>query len=197
MDKRSQVSREAARLLYYGFVKEYIQAKEVAAANLECKALPSNFEIALELDKLSDEIEGPERQKKLLEMRKTAKKLMTELSIFQPQLIGSVWRGTVKQGSDIDLIALTLEPKDIGEILKKYELIEKGEVYFKDGINAYHYKIWSDGFIVDVVIRQPDEYKPEKCDIYGDKKIGLSLEELEKLLNVDPLRRFIPKRRMR
>ncbi|MBM3291651.1 hypothetical protein FJY84_03125 [Candidatus Bathyarchaeota archaeon] len=197
MEKRSAVSREAARLLYNGLVKEYIQAKEIAATNLGTTILPSNYEIALELDKLADEVEGSKRQNNLIKMREIAKKIMTELSVFQPRLIGSVWRGTIKQGSDIDLIVLASDPIPVGEILKKYELIEKGNVAFKNGINVYHYKIWFERFPIEVVVRQPSEYQIEKCDIFGDKKTGLSLNELEKLLNVDPLRRFIPKRRIK
>ena len=197
MDKRFLVAREAARLLYYGVVKEYIQAKEIAATNFQTKVMPSNFEVAVELDKLSEELEGSERQTKLLEMRKTAKKIMNAVSDFQPLLIGSVWRGTIRKGSDIDIITLSFDPPKVGKSIQKFELLEKGETNFKDGIKAYHYKITSDGFIIDIVVRRPDEYEPEKCDIYGDKKNGLDLRELEKLLNADPLRRFVPKRRTR
>ena len=197
LDKRSLVAREAARLLYYGFAKEYIQAKAIAATNLETKIIPSNFEVAIELDKISEELEGLERQTRLLEMRKTAQKIMNSVHNFQPIMIGSVWRGTIRKGSDIDIIALAFDSQKVGESLQKFELLEKGETNFKGGIKAYHYKITSDGFTIDVVVRRPDEYTPEKCDVYGDKKNGLNLNELEKLLNVDPLRRFVPKRRIR
>jgi predicted nucleotidyltransferase len=197
LDNRSIIAREAARLLYYGVAKEYIQAKEIATTNFQTKVMPSNFEVALELDKLSEELEGSVRQAKLIEMRKTAKKIMTAVSNFQPLLIGSVWRGTIRKGSDIDIITLSFDPSKVGESIQKFELLEKGETNFKGGIKAYHYKITSEGFIIDIVVRRPDEYKPEKCDIYGDKKNGLSLIALEKLLNVDPLRRFVPKRRTR
>ncbi|MBN1683439.1 nucleotidyltransferase domain-containing protein [Candidatus Bathyarchaeota archaeon] len=197
MEKRSLVAKEAARLLYYNIVNEYIQAKELAIKNIGVKTIPSNFEVAEELDKITDEIEGTNRQKRLIEMRLSAKKIMTDLVQFEPRLIGSVWRGTINQGSDIDIVVLASNYRSIDEIIKKYDLIEKGEVTFKGGIKAYHYKIKVDEFLTEIVIRRPDEYNPETCDIYGDKKTGLSIEELEKLLKTDSLRRFIPKRRIK
>jgi len=51
---RNLVAKEAARLLYLGFVNEYKDAKERASESLGIGALPSNIEIAYEVDKLSD-----------------------------------------------------------------------------------------------------------------------------------------------
>ena len=43
MSTRQNVAREAARLLYNRSVKEYKDAKEIAAASLGSRALPSNY----------------------------------------------------------------------------------------------------------------------------------------------------------
>jgi predicted nucleotidyltransferase len=57
-DPTDRVAREAATLLYYGAEKEYKQAKQKAAKTLGTKFLPSNLDVALELDKIAQENEG-------------------------------------------------------------------------------------------------------------------------------------------
>jgi predicted nucleotidyltransferase len=195
MGKRSNVAREAARLLYYSAAEEYIQAKEMAASNLGVSGVPSNYEVAVELDRLADELEGGERQSRLVEMRRIALSVMKALVAFSPRLIGSVWRGTARRGSDIDVVALARSPVDAQKALVDYKIKEKGEVNFKGGIHAYHFKLEIRDNEVEVVVRDPAEYTEDHCDIYGDIKRGVSLPELERLLRVDPLRRFVPRRR--
>lgn len=197
MSDRSSVAKEAARLLYIGAVVEYIQAKEMAVENLGANAIPSNYEIAVELDKLADELEGGLRQRRLREMRERAIDIMRVLKKFNPRLIGSVWRGTAKNGSDIDIIALSSSHQNVEASLNNFPIKEKGEVSFKGGVRAYHIKLEVGVDEVEVVVRDPTEYSEETCDIYGDIKRGLKLEELERLLKVDPLRKFIPRRRPR
>ena len=197
MEARSAVAREAARLLYTGAAEEYIQAKEQAATNLGVKANPSNYEVAVELDRLADELEGGIRQRRLAEMRGIALRMMKALDRFSPRLIGSVWRGTARLGSDIDVVTLASSPGEVEEALSGFEIKEKGGVTFKGGVNAYHVKLAIDGYEAEVVVRRPDEYEEERCDIYGDVKRGLTLPKLERLLRSDPLRRFVPRRRSR
>ena len=79
-----------------------MQAK-VKPQTLGTHFLPSNLEIALELDRIAEENEGEKRRDALIQMRTEALEVMWLLSAFCPVLIGSVWRGTIKQGSDIDL----------------------------------------------------------------------------------------------
>ncbi len=197
MSDRSSVAREAARLLYSGAAEEYIQAKEMAAASLGAKSTPSNYEVAIELDRLADEAEGGGRQRRLTEMRGKALALMRDLKGFSPRLIGSVWRGTARRGSDIDLVVLARSPSDLEAPLADYEIRERGEVNFKGGVHAYHLKIDLGGDEAEVVVRDPAEYEEERCDIYGDVKRGLTISELERLLRTDPIRKFVPRRRSR
>ncbi len=119
---KCRVAREAATLLYFGAEKEYKQAKERAAETLGTHFLPSNLEVALELDRIAEENEGSQRKERLIQMRKEALKIMKLLGAYQPVLIGSVWRGTIKQGSDIDIAAYTDEPEEIVKILKSHEI---------------------------------------------------------------------------
>jgi len=197
LGERSSVAREAARLLYSGAAEEYIQAKYMAATSLGVKAIPSNYDVADELDRLADEEEGGERQRRLTEMREIALMVMRSLQLFAPRLIGSVWRGTARKSSDIDIIALATSPADVEYALRDYRVKEKGGVTFHKGIHAYHFKLEVRTDEVEVVVRDPAEYTEDRCDIYGDVKRGLTLRELERLLRTDPLRKFVPRRRSR
>ena len=197
MRAASLVAKEAARLLYSGAVEEYIQAKKMAIESLGARVVPSNYEVAVELDRLADEVEGGERQRHIVEMRRTALRVMQDLKQFSPRLIGSVWRGTARMGSDIDVVVLANSPIEVETVLKDYKIKDKGEVTFKGSAHAYHFKLEAGVDEVEVVVRDPAEYTEEHCDIYGDVKRGLTLMELEKLLRVDPLRKFVPRRRSR
>ena len=112
-EQRREVAKEAARLLYYGLATEYIFAKKRAARSLRIRSLPSNKEVALELDNLADSLEGNERKKRLVNMRTEALNYLQLLRQFQPLLKGSVWRGTITKRSDIDIIIFSddISPK--------------------------------------------------------------------------------------
>ena len=75
-DLRKKIVREAATLLYLGIEKEYKQAKKKAAKTFGSRSLPSNIEIALELDIISEEREGENRNTNLVKMRKESLRIM-------------------------------------------------------------------------------------------------------------------------
>ena len=58
-DLRCKIAKEAATLLYFGAEKEYKQAKVKAAKTLGAHFLPTNLEVAVELDKIAEAQEGP------------------------------------------------------------------------------------------------------------------------------------------
>jgi len=114
---RRRVAAEAARLLYNGVYAEYIHAKEAASSSLGVKVVPSNFEVAEELDRLADSLEGDERGSRLIQLRTKALKLMRLLREYNPVLTGSVWRGTARRGSDIDINVYSSDPNVIERLL--------------------------------------------------------------------------------
>jgi len=203
MPTRTEVAREAARLLYNRTVKEYKDAKDMAASSLGTRALPSNYEIAIELDRLVEEREGSERLTKLIEMRKIAVSVMKLLSDYDPVLIGSVWRGTPRQGSDIDIVVYCDTPEEIEEKLVELDIKGSEQKTFTVGglpRTSTHIAAQVQEHTVEVVVRPTRDreyYREERCETYGDIKRGIRLSELEKLIQLDPLRRFIPKRRNR
>ena len=203
MSTRTQVATEAARLLYNKTVKEYKDAKEMAASSLGTRALPSNYEVAIELDRIVEEHEGSDRLNMLIEMREIALDMMRRLEEFDPVLIGSVWRGTPRKGSDIDIVVYHEYPETVKERLIEYELASTESKEFTVGglpRTSTHLTYTIKTHPLEVVVRPPRDreyYRDEKCETYGDTKRGLRLPELEKLIQTDPLRRFIPKRRLR
>ena len=116
---KKRVAREAAVLLYTSQEKEYKQAKSRAAQTLGVRVLPSNFEVAKELDNIAEEREGRSRQDRLLRMRREALQVMELLKEFHPKLMGSVWRGTARKNSDIDIVTFSSEPKTVLSPLHK------------------------------------------------------------------------------
>lgn len=198
-DLKSRVAREAATLLYFGAEKEYKQAKDKAAQTLGTHFLPSNLEIALELDKIAEEQEGPKRKERLIEMRKEALDVMTMLTAFGPVLIGSVWRGTIKQGSDIDIAVYADESEEILTALKAggvkvsktaWTTVNKGGVT----LSSFHiYAQTPAKYGFEIVVRSREEAgKKRRCETFGDEMKGLNIKQLEKTLATHPTQQFIP-----
>lgn len=105
---RQQIAFEAARLMYFRDESEYFRAKQKAARRIcrgwvKPKDLPSNSEIREQIQHFARLYEGENRTKNLRDMRVDALRMMRFLREFRPRLIGSVFTGHIRQGSDIDL----------------------------------------------------------------------------------------------
>ncbi len=196
---KQRVAREAAALLYFGAEKEYKQAKIKAAETFGAHFLPSNLEVALELDKVAEENEGEARKDRLIQMRKQALEIMRLLSSFCPILIGSVWRGTIKQGSDVDVAVYTDEPKEILKVLKGagVKVTRTGWMTVnKKGatLESFHiYALTQARYGLEIVARSQEEAgRKRRCETFGDEIRGLNIKELEKVLEHNPTQKFIP-----
>ena len=196
---RKRVAREAATLLYTSQEKEYKQAKKLAAKMLRVRVLPSNLEVAEELDKIAEEKEGSSRRELLLRMRKEALKIMEALKDFNPRLVGSVWRGTAHQSSDIDILAFSQDPKPVLSQLQKYgyevtssewrSVTKRG----KKESSFHIHLVLSSSDEAEVIVRDLEKLgRLERCEIYGDSIIGLSFPQLLKVLKESPLQKFVP-----
>jgi predicted nucleotidyltransferase len=198
-DLNYRVAREAATLLYFGAEKEYKQAKVKAAETLGTHFLPSNLDVALELDKIAEENEGAQRKEHLIQMREEALKIMKLLDAYCPVLIGSVWRGTIRQGSDIDIAVYIDEPEEIVKILKAQEIRISKTAWTtvnKRGSTSASFHIYAETSVklgLEIVARNTDEAgKKRKCEIFGDEMKGLRVQELEKVLKTNPTKQFLP-----
>jgi predicted nucleotidyltransferase len=196
---RKRVAREAAILLYTSQEKEYKQAKKRASKTLGVRVLPSNLEVAEELDKIAEEKEGSLRKERLFQMRKEALQIMESLKGFNPKLVGSVWRGTIHQNSDIDIFAFSQNPEPVLNQLKKEYTITSSEWRSvtkqgkKESSFHIHFVIPS-GYEAEVVVRDPEKIgRLERCEIYGGAVTGLDCPQLQKVLKKKPLQKFLPK----
>ena len=195
LNARRRVAREAAFLLYTGVVEEYRQAKEMAARSLGVRVLPSNLEVALELDRIADEFEGERRRFRIVRMRREALELMELLKEFKPRLIGSVWRGTAIKGSDIAVEVYADNVEDVERRLRgKYTVFNVEDVVSNGGRMSHHiYLKLPSGDVAEIVVRGSDEANTTRiCEIYGDRITGLNIGELRELLKVNPSKKFIP-----
>jgi len=155
--------------------------------------------MAVELDRIAEENEGQDRMKRLIRMRGEALTLMRVLRTYDPLLIGSVWRGTINHYSDIDIVAYhdhfdevlsTLKQNKVKVVqVERIAVTEKGQR--KDSFHIYAASL--DGENIEIKVAHRDEAASiVKCETYGDQVVGLHIEELEKVLNEDPTRRFVP-----
>jgi predicted nucleotidyltransferase len=198
-DLKRRVAREAATLLYFGAEKEYKQAKDKAAQILGTHFLPSNLDVALELDRIAEENEGDKRKARLIEMRQEALYVMRLLSAFCPVLIGSVWRGTIRMGSDIDIAVYTDDQGRIVSVLKAGGVKITKTAWTtvnKRGATMESFHIYAQTQAkhgLEIVARASEEAgKKRRCETFGDELKGLNIKELEKVIQSNPTQRFIP-----
>jgi len=196
---RRRVAREAAFLIYTSQEKEYKQAKIRAAEILGARTLPSNREVAEELDAIAAELEGESRLERLIRMRREALEVMQCLEIYNPRLIGSVWRGTIHRNSDIDIVVFSSNTEKVMRKIREkgFKITKAEEVIISKGgskQSSFHISVsLPSSDEVEIVVRDPEEEtKTERCEIYGDLIKGLNLDQLKSVLADDPYKRFIP-----
>jgi len=202
VELRRLVAREAAWLLYTGQAHEYKMAKEMASRALGVRVMPSNLEVALELDRIADEFEGPGRAEAIIQARREALELMRALGAFSPRLVGSVWRGIAHRGSDVDIEVFWDEPREVEEALEEagYDILEARVIEKQEGgelLAYYHIYIrLPSGREAEVVVRpEAEKFRRRRCEIFGDELKGLTIEELERVLAEEPLKKFLPEGR--
>ena len=198
LETRTRVAIEAAALLYYSIEKDYKQAKEKAAKNQGVSLLPSNREIALELDQINEEIDGVNKKEHLIQMRIEALNIMNVLKDYSPILIGSVWRGIIRKGSDIDIAVYHDFPTEIPNILDSNGLdVSKTQwvTVTKRGKTetSFHIYLTLGTHMVEITVRSSEEvHMKRKCEVFGDEIKGLKPQELSRVLADNPARKFLP-----
>jgi len=173
---------EAARLLYHREYREYFQAKRVAAKRQGTIHLPSNREIHEQLLHIARRVEGDEHAVRLLDMRQAALRVMECLQEWQPRLIGSVWTGHIRQGSDIDVNVYCDEVDLVVEALAAWSP-EVVVVRAKDA-EYVHVRLESvDGYACEVTVYAWEmRFERPRCSITGGPMRRGTLAEVRKLL---------------
>jgi predicted nucleotidyltransferase len=191
---RRRITARAAQLMYERQESEYFTAKRKAAREMGLDPkyrphdLPSNAEIREELSKLADLYEGQKRYERLQKMRIAALWLMRKLADDRPRLIGSVWTGHTREGSDIDIhvfadgltgITTTLEEEGLD-----YQVEEKRIVKHNEQRHFTHVHAQGPGGVsYELTVYPADKASyPFKSSITGKTIEGGRIADLEALL---------------
>jgi len=192
---RRQIAWEAARLMYSREVTEYYTAKQKAARRL-CKGwvkpadLPSNAEIRDQVQSLTRLNEaGAGATDRLLEMRLRATWWLRKLAPFHPKLIGSVLKGSVREGSDVDIhvfaanvhsLTILLDDLGVGYELERKRIQKNGEQ------RVYTHLHVKDTFPVELTVYAPSLLGFRfRCSITGKPIERIGLNELERLIAIE------------
>ena len=189
---RRQITLRAAQLMYERLETEYFTAKRKAARELgldpryKPRDLPSNKEIRDEIQKLAELYEGYKRKEKLRDMRLEALRLMRKLARFEPCLIGSVWTGHARKGSDIDLHVFSDSLTALTAVLDEhgvgYDIERKRIVKFNEERHFTHIHI-RDRFTYELTVYPTDKIGYVfKSSITGQAMEKATIATLEKTL---------------
>src|SRR3954471_1964849 len=192
---RRQIALLAARLMYSREEKEYFTAKRKAARQLGVEYrfrpgdFPSNSEIRDQIQAMARVHEGPKRLGHLLDMRIEALRLMRRLARFRPRLIGSVWTGHVRHGSDIDIHlfcdGLSLVTDLLDELALPYEVQRKRIVKHGEERTFTHIHV-EDRYPYELTLYPEDKaHYVFKSSIPGQAIERASIAELEALLRAE------------
>ncbi|MGA2233344.1 MAG: tRNA adenylyltransferase, partial [Tepidisphaeraceae bacterium] len=192
---RSQIALIAARLMYDRQESEYFTAKRKAARQLGVeyrfrpKDLPSNAEIRDQIQAMANLLEGDKRKENLKEMRLAALSMMRRLAGFHPRLIGSVWTGHIRQGSDIDLHVFSNNASSVTNVLDEHNLrysIERKRIIKHNEERTFTHIHLTEKFNFELTLYPEDKINYAfKSSITGRAIERASIAELEQFLSLE------------
>src|SRR4051794_18879789 len=192
---RRQIAFLAAQLMYQRTESEYFTAKRKAAKQLGVEYrfrpadLPSNAEIRDQIQAMARMHEGPKRLVHLRDMRVEALRLMRKLARYRPRLIGSVWTGHVRHGSDIDIHIFSDSLSHVTAALDEHGLIY--EVQRKRIVKYGEERVFTHLHVADRCRYELTLYPEDKAhyvfksSITGKAIERASIAELEDLLRAE------------
>ena len=133
--------------------------------------------------------EGSKRLDRLKDMRVEALRLMRKLARFRPRLIGSVWTGHVRHGSDIDIHLFSDSQSIVTDCLDEYSL--SYEVQHKRVVKYGEERVYThihvdDRFPYELTLYPEDKaHYVFKSSITGQPIERASIAELESALKAD------------
>jgi hypothetical protein len=189
---RRQIAIIAARLMYQREESEYFTAKRKAARQLGVeyryrpRDLPSNAEIRDQIQGLANLLEGEQRLENLKDMRLAALSMMRRLDRFHPKLIGSVWTGHIRQGSDIDIHLFSNNVSSVTNVLDEHQLsytIERKRVIKHNEERMFTHLHLTDQYNFELTLYPTDKIAYAfKSSITGRAIERATLKELEQFL---------------
>jgi hypothetical protein len=189
---RRQIAFRAAQMMYQRLETEYFTAKRKAASELGVKYryrpndLPSNREIRDQIQAMARIYEGEKRFGRLRDMRLEALRFMRHLAPFRPRLIGSVWTGHVRHGSDIDIHvfcnSISRVTAALDELGLTYDVERKRVVKFNEERVFTHVHVRA-RYNVELTVYDEDKvHYVFKSSITGQPIERATIAELESLL---------------
>lgn len=192
---RRQIAFLAAQLMYHRTESEYFTAKRKAAKQLGLEYrfrpgdLPSNAEIRDQIQAMARIHEGPKRLDHLRDMRVETLRLMRKLARFRPRLIGSVWTGHVRHGSDIDIHIFSDSQAIVTDTLDDYALpyeVEKKRIVKYGEERVFTHIHVDDRFPYELILYPEDKvHYVFKSSITGGPIERASIAELEDALKAE------------
>ena len=189
---RRQIAFLAAQLMYHRTETEYFTAKRKAAKQLGIEYrfrpgdLPTNAEIRDQIQSMARIHEGPKRLEHLHDMRLEALRLMRKLARFRPRLIGSVWTGHVRHGSDIDIHIFSDSQAIVTDTLDEYALpyeVQKKRIVKYGEERVFTHIHIDDRFPYELTLYPEDKvHYVFKSSITGQPIERASIAELENAL---------------
>jgi predicted HD phosphohydrolase len=189
---RRQIAFLAAQLMYHRTESEYFTAKRKAAKQLGIEYrfrpgdLPTNAEIRDQIQTMARIHEGPKRLEHLHDMRLEALRLMRKLARFRPRLIGSVWTGHVRAGSDIDIHIFSDSQAIVTDTLDEYALpyeVQKKRIVKYGEERVFTHIHVDDRFPYELTLYPEDKvHYVFKSSITGQPIERASIAELENAL---------------
>lgn len=165
--QRQAIAEEAARLMVDEDVREYIEAKRIAADYLfgmrvgSNVRLPSNGEIRAAIVTRAALRDAGQHRERLMHMRRVALEVMLQLEAFEPRLIGSVASGAIHRNSDIDIQLFCVRHDTLEGVLRShgYEAERLEHEILKDGMfrRYIHYHFEREGVDVELSVYEPAE----------------------------------------
>lgn len=192
---RTCIAQEAARLMAEEGIQDFHQAKHKAATRLgatDTHNLPTNLEIEAEIAARQRLFETAAHPQRLSALRRDALEAMQLLHAFEPQLIGSVLRGTAGRHDDIQLLlyADTVEavgwrldelgiPSEIGERRLRF-----GQDSDPEPFPAYHF-LAGDQALELIVLPERRRHQPPLSPADGQPMARAGIKQLRALLAAD------------
>ena len=189
---RLRIAQEAARLIVEEGIRDYLPAKQKAAARLgvsETRRLPRNEEIDAALEEYHRLYRADVQHEHIIRLRTLALEAMRFLRPFSPWLVGSVLEGHAGEFSPITLYLFPESPEDVIRTLNNGRIpFSEKSVWLSLGSSrssrpsiypALHF--WVDGVEIELILL-PVDLKQQRLTRKGRHLSKCDTETLEALI---------------
>lgn len=188
---RRDIAAEAARIMATESQRNYLVAKQKAAARIGVSsrlALPSNREIEAALRAYQGFYGGEQHDRELQTLRRAAVRVMHALDLYCPRLVGPVLEGTADQHSRVSVHVFSDPPEAVVADLRERGLAFRSEerrIRWHDGTyrRVQMAVTEADGCTVELILlERKDLRQAPPCPVRGQPQKRAPVAEVECLL---------------